>query len=165
MLEIYSDHSNTNKTIAFLKKEKHETEKAIDNFLIAISKGIATESTQKMLLDLETKLNNLNEQITVEETALNCQVSKQDIIRHFSVAIKQDPAVMINLLIDKVVLYDDKIEIYYRSLTNKSPDKSQDFLIYNNEVYYDKSRVIKNLYSTQTNHKKVVLKLLQFITS
>ena len=41
-----------------------------------------------MLLDLETKFNNLNEQITVEETALNCQVSKQDIIRHFSVAIK-----------------------------------------------------------------------------
>ena len=72
---------------------------------------------------------------------------------------------MINLLIDKVVLYDDKIEIYYRSLTNKSLDKSQDFLVYNNEVYYDKSRAIKSLYSTQTNHKKVVLKLLQFITA
>ena len=165
LLKIYSDRSDANKTLAFLKKEKRETEKAIDNFLIAISKGIVTESTQKMLLDLETKLNNLKEQITIEETALSCQVSREDIIRHFAVAIKKDPAVMINLLIDKIILYDDKIEIYYKSLTNKSPDKRQDFLIYNNEVYYDKTRVVKNLYLTQTNHKKVVLKLLQFIAA
>ncbi len=118
-----------------------------------------------MLTNLETKLNNLNEQITIEETSLNCQISREDILRHFTVAVKKDPAVMINLLIDKVILYDDKIEIYYKSLTNKSPDKRQDFLIYNNEVYYDKTRVVKNLYITQTNHKKVVLKLLQFIAA
>ena len=165
LLKIYSDRSDTNKTIALLKKEKRETEKAIDNFLIAIGKGVVTESTQKMLTNLETKLNNLNEQITIEETALNCQISREDILRHFTVAVKKDPAVMINLLIDKVILYDDKIEIYYKSLTNKSPDKRQDFLIYNNEVYYDKTRVVKNLYITQTNHKKVVLKLLQFIAA
>ena len=165
LLKIYNDRSDTNKTIALLKKEKRETEKAIDNFLIAIGKGIVTESTQKMLKNLETKLNNLNEQITIEETALNCQISREDILRHFTVAIKKDPAIMINLLIDKVILYDDKIEIYYKSLTNKSPDKRQDFLIYNNEVYYDKTRVVKNLYLTQINHKKVVLKLLQFVAA
>ena len=70
---------------------------------------------------------------------------------------------MISLLIDKVVLFDDKIEIYYKSLTNKSPDNRQDFLIYNNEIFYDKTRVVKNLYITQTNRRKVILKLLQFV--
>ena len=165
LLTIYSDRSDTNKTINFLKKEKRETEKAIDNFLMAIGKGIVTESTQKMLIDLETKLNNLKEQIIIEETALSCQLSREDIIRHFAVAIKKDPAVMISLLIDKVVLFDDKIEIYYKSLTNKSPDNRQDFLIYNHEIYYDKTRVVKNLYITQTNRKKVMLKLLQFVAA
>ena len=72
---------------------------------------------------------------------------------------------MISLLIDKVVLFDDKIEIYYKSLTNKSPDNRQDFLIYNHEIYYDKTRVVKNLYITQTNRKKVILKLLQFVAA
>lgn len=72
---------------------------------------------------------------------------------------------MINLLIEKVILYDDRVEIYYKSLTNKSPDNRQDFLIYENEVYFNKTRVVKNLYITQTNRKKVVLKLFQFLTA
>ena len=70
---------------------------------------------------------------------------------------------MLSLLVDKIVLYDDKMEIYYKSLTNKSPDNCQDFLFYNGEIFYNKSRVVKNTYITQTNNKKIALKLLQFI--
>ncbi len=163
LLEIYSDRSNTNKTITFLKKEKRETEKAIDNFLLAIGKGIITESTQKMLVDLETKLNNLKEQILMEETSLQCQLSKEDIVKHFQEALKKSPEIMLSLLVDKIVLYDDKVEIYYKNLTNKSPDNCQDFLFYTGEIFYNKSRVVKNTYITQTNNKKITLKLLQFI--
>ena len=163
LLEIYSDRSDANKTMTFLKKEKRETEKAIDNFLLAIGKGIITESTQKMLVDLETKLNNLKEQILMEETSLQCQLSKEDIVKHFATSLKKSPEIMLSLLVDKIVLYDDKMEIYYKNLNSKSPDTCQDFLFYTGEIFYNKTRVVKNTYITQTNSKKITLKLLQFI--
>ena len=116
-----------------------------------------------MLVDLETKLNNLKEQILMEETSLQCQLSKEDIVKHFSTALKKSPEIILGLLVDKIVLYDDKMEIYYKNLTNKSPDNCRDFLFYTGEIFYNKTRVVKNTYITQTNNKKIALKLLQFI--
>ena len=36
---------------------------------------------------------------------------------------------MVNLLIDHIMLFDDKMEITYK-YTQKSPDENQDFLFY-----------------------------------
>jgi hypothetical protein len=58
----------------------------------------------------------------------------------------------LNLLVDKVVLYDKKIEIYYKYQKTKSPDdKSQGFIFYQNIAFYQKTRVVRNDFIKKTN--------------
>lgn len=55
---------------------------------------------------------------------------------------------MINLLVKEIVLYDDKIEIYYNNPTTKSPDGSRGFLL-----YVGKSKIISEI---QNKSSKII---------
>ena len=68
---------------------------------------------------------------------------------------------MINLLIDKIYLYNSKVEIYYKYQRTKSPDdKHQGFLFYQNIEFYQKTRVVKNDYMKKPILKNWKLKLV-----
>ena len=56
---------------------------------------------------------------------------------------------LINLLVKEIVLYDDKIEIYYNNPTTKSPDESRGFLL-----YVGKSKIISEI---QNKRPKIVI--------
>ena len=50
------------------------------------------------------------------------------------------------------IIYENKIEIFYKYQKTKSPDEtSQGFLFYQNSVFYNKTRVVKNIYIKKTN--------------
>ena len=52
-------------------------------------------------------------------------------IRQFyTQALRDEKRLLVNLLIQEIVLYDDKIEIYFNNPTTKSPDDGQGFLFY-----------------------------------
>ncbi|MBO5510481.1 MAG: hypothetical protein J6B24_01985, partial [Clostridia bacterium] len=38
-------------------------------------------------------------------------------------ALKAEPQMLIDTLIDKIILFDDKIEIYYKYTQNNNPDE------------------------------------------
>ncbi len=42
--------------------------------------------------------------------------------------MQAEKRLLVNLLIQEIVLYDDKIEIYFNNPTTKSPDDGQGFL-------------------------------------
>ena len=44
--------------------------------------------------------------------------------------MQAEKRLLVNLLIQEIVLYDDKIEIYFNNPTTKSPDDGQSFLFY-----------------------------------
>ena len=44
--------------------------------------------------------------------------------------MQAEKRLLVNLLIQEIVLYDDKIEIYFNNPTTKSPDDGQGFLFY-----------------------------------
>ena len=49
-------------------------------------------------------------------------VSKEEIVEYFETAIKKEPRQLISALIKEIVLYNDKIEIYYNYTDSKKPD-------------------------------------------
>ena len=50
------------------------------------------------------------------------------------------------------IIYENKIEIFFKYQKTKSPDEtSQGFLFYQNSIYYNKTRVVKNDYIKKTN--------------
>ena len=98
-----------------LKEERAETEKALNNLVRAIEKGIFSEATQARLTELENRKKALTEAIEAEE--IKRTVAKQDIsIQHFfdefSHADLTDPTVrdyLLDYFVDKIFVYDDRV--------------------------------------------------------
>ena len=88
-----------------------------------IEKGVFSESTIKRLEDLEKKKRTLTENILIEQTKNKMQLTKKDIIDYISENIEKEAFLLIDLLVKRVNLYNDKIEIYYHYTNKNDPDR------------------------------------------
>jgi len=115
-----------------LKDEQNSTQKAIDNLLSAIEQGVVTPTTKRRLEELELKLDNINEKLLSEQSKNKTSLTRTDILKFLKKGLKKEPRLLIQQLIDKIILYDDKVEIYYNYIDGKRPDEAshQAFLFY-----------------------------------
>lgn len=116
-----------------LSSELTDTEKAINNILSAMEQGIFTSSTKERLDQLESKKVELQEKMQIEKSKTKLTITKEDITKYLLSALKKNPRPMIDALIRKIVLYNDKIEIYYNYTNSKNPDGTddhRDFIFY-----------------------------------
>ena len=97
--------------------------------LNAIECGVITASTTKRLKELETKQSNLECQILVENSKTATRISAEEIREYYEKALSLNAQMLIDYLIRKIVLYDDKIEIYFNSPSRMSPDENRGFSI------------------------------------
>ena len=128
-----------NSVMNILEQEQKELTKAIDNILSAIEKGIVTSSTKQRMEELDAKLDVVKCKIAVEESKTQSLLTKQDIVKFLRKTLRKDPKQMINLLVRKIILYDDKVEIYYNYVDKKSPDdlEHQSFSFYTEEMQFN----------------------------
>ena len=105
-----------------LLNQKEDLQNVINNVLRAIEQGIYTNSTKERLELLESQLAELEIKIAEEKSRGRMQIQKSDITRYLKAAIKKDPLSMITLLVKKILLYNDRIEIYYNYTDTKRPD-------------------------------------------
>ena len=54
------------------------------------------------------------------------QLKKEQVVEYLSHTIRQSPRLLIKNLIQKIVVYDDRFEIYYNYL-NRMPPKTDDY--------------------------------------
>ncbi|MBR2030395.1 MAG: recombinase family protein [Clostridia bacterium] len=131
ILRVHTKRSQEQATLKLLMVERNETNTALDNLISAMEKGIVSKTTQKRLEELENKLEAIDSKIIVEESKTKIRLTKGDILKFIKKALKKDPYAMIRLLVNKIILYDDKIEIYYNYIENYKPDDNhQAFLFY-----------------------------------
>ncbi len=133
VLAVHNQRINEQSTLKLLLSEQREIEKSVDNMLAAIEKGVVTNSTTRRLEQLETRLAEITEQIAVEQTRLSVALSKEEIEQFIKNALQKEPRPLINALIEKIILYDDRVEIIYRYTNRKRPDdERQSVLFYSN---------------------------------
>ena len=113
VLEEHKKRRDDNSVIILLTKERADIQKAIDNIISCMEQGIVSNSTKKRLDDLEKQLESLNEKILLEKTKAKTQVSKEEIVKYIRTTMKKTPEQILRSLIKEIVLYDDKMEIYY----------------------------------------------------
>lgn len=129
IMKIFKDKKKEHSVISLLTSELQNTQRAIENLLTAIQQGIITTSTKSRLVEMEEKAEELKTQITKEQAKLENRISKELIIEYLRTGIKKSPQALIDWLIDKVILYDDKIEIYYLYTEKTDPDDCRGFVI------------------------------------
>ena len=117
--ESVAEHCELN----ILIEQQKEKQKSLDNIMKAIEAGIITSSTRNRLEELEFELDNLSVLITKEQNKLLQTVSRDDIMQYLTKGVREkSPNVLIELLVHKVTLWDDHIEIEFNYSDKTNPD-------------------------------------------
>lgn len=108
------------------EKELAATDKAIKNILTAIEEGIFTPSTKNRLTELEEKKARIEKAITIESAKEKNLLTRADIELYITDAVKLSAKQMIELLVERIDVYADKICIKLR-YSDTPPDIPTDF--------------------------------------
>ena len=127
ILRVQNTQANTT-LLTSLLKEKKQAEFALENVLKAVEQGVINNSTNKRIKDLEKTIEELEKQILIENSKTNTKLTKEVIQEFYKEALLYDSFTLINYLIKKIIIYEDKMEITFNSPSPKSPD-SQGFFI------------------------------------
>ncbi len=140
LLKRQETQMTSNTELSILTKQQKQVETALNNLVTAIEQGIISNSTNKRLQELEQRQAELERQILIEKSKTVVKLTEQDILAYFEQALRLEPKLLINFLIKEIVLYDDKIEIYFNSPTPTSPDENSGF-----SFYFETTSIIQNL--------------------
>lgn len=127
VLKLHKEKGDDKTVINLLESQKAEIQTSIDNLVRCMEKGIITNSTKTRIEELEHELEEINLKIAKEKSYRRSLITKEDIISFVKTSLKKNPQTMIKYLIKEIVLYDDKIEIYYNYTDSykKGPDDNE----------------------------------------
>lgn len=134
LMQIQELQAKEASALNMILKEKRQTDTALNNLMAAIEQGIISNTTNKRLHELESKQEELERQILIEKSKLAVQLPESTVRKFYTDALKAEPKLLIDCLIKEIVLYDDKIEIYFNSPIKISPDESRGFTFYTENI-------------------------------
>ena len=117
-----------------LLHEKQKADTALHNLVAAIERGIMSNTTNKRLHELEAQQEDLERKILVERSRQTTKVTEETIREFYTQALELEPKMLITYLVKEIVLFDDRIEIYFNSPLTISPDDSQGFSFYSERI-------------------------------
>lgn len=155
VMNIQKQKQEQQTNLRLLEKEQEKNRKAFLNLLSAIESGMPlTDVTRERLNNLEERNKELTILIQEEKSKRQKILTEVQIRNYLKSALQKSPEAMIDLLIDKIIVYRDKLQIYlkYSSETPPSnptkpekknnPDRKtpdQGFLFMQKNVIYDKN--------------------------
>ena len=125
ILKVQESEDCGNTLLTSLNKEKCVTQKILDNVMKAVEQGVVNNTTNKRMTELEKKLEDIERQIIVEKSKTNFKLTKEDIVNYFNDALKLEPQLLINYLVKQIILYDDKMQIYFNSPSLSTNDTAK----------------------------------------
>ncbi len=138
LLKIQDKQITDNAKLKILVREKSCISKSLENLMTAIENGIISNTTNKRLHELEEQQEDLERKILIEKARTQVKIPESIMREFYRQALELEPQMLINYLIKEIILYDDKLEIYFNSPIKINNDKSDcadstsGFLFYRN---------------------------------
>ena len=124
LLKIQDKQITDNLNLKTLTREKAKVTKSLDNLMYAIENGIISATTNKRLHELEEQQEDLERRILIEKEKTAIKIPDNIMREYYRQALALEPQMLINYLVKEIILYDDKIEIYFNSPIKINDDKS-----------------------------------------
>ena len=122
-----------NSFLTNLYKEKAETQNTLDNIMKAVEQGVVNNTTNKRMIELESKLEDIERQIIVEKSKTNFKLTKEDIVTYLNDSLKLETQLLINYIVNQIILYDDKMQICFNSPTIKTTNENK--TLFSTKIY------------------------------
>ena len=121
--EINEIKRHNNDILKALLEEKQKCQRQLDNIMEAVEKGVFTDSVKERIAMYEAHLAALNNTISENGSEVKKSLSKDDIRKKLKDVSRKEPAQIIRLLIKQIVVYEDKVEIYFYHTDKNGPDE------------------------------------------
>ena len=109
VFELYCAKFTGDSDLRRYERELAVTDRAITNVLKAIEEGIFTPSTKQRLTELEEKKARIEQAITIESAREKNMLTKENIERYITAAIKLSAKQMVEILVERIDVFTDKI--------------------------------------------------------
>lgn len=123
IFEINNRKSQEMDTVQILQKEKENCQAAVKNIMYAIEQGITTNLTKQKLADYDDQLAELDAKIQAASLEEKIVFTKEDIRNNILNAMNNELGQIVRLFIRRMVLYEDKIEIFFFGTNKVGPDE------------------------------------------
>ncbi len=91
--------------------------------MTAIEKGIINSTTKTRMAELERQMDELSGKILIEENKLENRLTREDVKEYLTHGVRDlSPQALIELLVHRIELYDDKIIIWFNYSDRTDPD-------------------------------------------
>ena len=134
LLALQDSQIKMSSTLGILEKERKQNESAIENIMSAVEKGFYTAAANKRMRELEERQSELERLIIIERSKLQIKISAEEIRTFYEEALRQESQMLINYLVREIIIFDDAIHIYFKTLLPTGPDESQGFFFCDKEV-------------------------------
>ena len=147
-MKMQNNAEKENSALSILLKQQKQVENALNNLVTAIENGITSNTTNKRLQDLEKQQEQLERQILIERSKCAVKVPESEMREFYEQALRAEPQMLINVLIKEIVVFDDKIEIYYNTplYTNPDDESRRGFSFYSNFVQMGINEILLEMY-------------------
>lgn len=126
IMKVHEKRMHDKSLLSILENERDAIKKSLANIMKAIEQGILNATTKKRMDELELQLAETEDKIAIERYKAQNQLKREEVIEYLTHTIRQEPKLMLRNLIQKIVLYDDKVEIYYNYLNSMPPSDDPD---------------------------------------
>jgi DNA invertase Pin-like site-specific DNA recombinase len=114
ILETFNNKLHDATQLRIAEKELQRIEKAINNLITAVENGFYSESTNERLKELENRKDELKEEIVKERIKEVKPLDRKQVAKYLSYAIAQPSQKVIDLLVRKVVIKGDAVDVYLK---------------------------------------------------
>ena len=121
ILRLYEKKMKDTSVLSLLENERKETRRALENIMKAIESGIFNTTTQTRMNELEKQLADIEDKIELEKYNEQKILTKEKVMACLTTAILKKPKTLIHTLIQKIIVYEDKVEIYYNYTDESNP--------------------------------------------
>lgn len=122
IMHAYEKKMKDTSVLSLLENERKETRRALENIMKAIESGIFNTTTQTRMNELEKQLTDIEDKIELEKYNEQKILTKEKVMAYLTNAILKKPKTLIHTLIQKIIVYEDKIEIYYNYTDETNPE-------------------------------------------
>ena len=106
--------------LQLLARDREEVTRSLANIMKAIERGIFNETTKARMDELEQRRSEIDDKIAIEQCKHQNRLTKDKVISYLTDPLRQAPRRLIRALIEKIIVFDDKIQIFFK-YTKTSP--------------------------------------------
>ena len=98
--------------LQLLERDREGVTRTLANIMKAIERGILNETTKTRMDELEQRRSEIDDKIAIEQCKHQNRLTKEKVIGYLTDPLRQSPRRLIRALIEQIIVFDDKIQIF-----------------------------------------------------